>query len=119
MRAGPLSDNAVIALLNSSFVPVFVSNEDYEADGQAPPDEKKEKGRIYRDAVERKLGSGTVHCYVLNPKAELVETLGVVKATQDKGRLLVDLLERQAKAQHVTPGDPAVKPRTVSAAPPT
>src|SRR3954470_14506292 len=98
MRAGPLSDDKVIALLNGSFVPVFVSNEDYEPNGQAPPDEKKEKNRIYRDAVERKLGFGTVHCYVLSPKAELVETLVVVKATQENGRLLVDLLERQAKA---------------------
>jgi hypothetical protein len=118
MRAGPLSDDKVIALLNSSFVPVFVSNEDYESDGRAPPDEKKEKNRIYADAVNRKLGSGTVHCYVLNTNAELVETLGVVKATQENGRLLVELLERQAKAQHVTPGDPPVKPRTVSTAPP-
>jgi hypothetical protein len=29
MRAGPLSNSEVIALLNSSFVPVYAVNEDY------------------------------------------------------------------------------------------
>ena len=40
MRAVSLSNKEVITLLNSAFVPVFVSNEDYRDSGAAPPDER-------------------------------------------------------------------------------
>ena len=35
MRAGPLSNDKVISLLNAYYVPVFISNEDYDEKGQA------------------------------------------------------------------------------------
>src|ERR1700755_545729 len=97
MRAGPLSDDKVISLLNRFYVPVFVSNEDYEKDGPAPPDERKEKLRIYREAIERKLPNGTVHAYVVRPDGRIQETLGVVSATKEHGRLLIERLEGGAK----------------------
>jgi hypothetical protein len=37
MRAGPLSNEKIIALLNAYFVPVYLSNEDYAKDGSASP----------------------------------------------------------------------------------
>jgi len=40
MRAGPLSNGKVIALLNQSFVPVYAVNEDYAPKGPAPACEK-------------------------------------------------------------------------------
>src|SRR3954469_15867304 len=118
MRAGPLSDDKVISLLNRYYVPVFVSNEDYEKDGPAAPEEKKAKLGIYVEAVNNKLGSGSVHVYVVKPDGHVLETLGVVNATKDNGRMLVELLERCAKTMNVTAGDPVVKPATVSTAPP-
>lgn len=52
MRAGPLSNNEVIQLLNTAFAPVFISNEDYDEDGPAPPEGRAERDRIWREARE-------------------------------------------------------------------
>src|SRR5688500_10853207 len=107
MRAGPLSDDKVIALLNRYYVPVFVANEDCEKDGRASPAEKKAKHRVYLEAVNNKLGSGSVHVYIVKPDGHVLGTLGVVNATRENGRMLVELLERCAKTLNVKPGGPA------------
>src|SRR4051812_12574503 len=117
MRAGPLSDDKVISLLNRYYVPVFVSNEDYEKDGPAPPDERKEKLRIYREAIERKLPNGTVHAYVVRPAGRTREPLGVANARREHGGLLIERLGRCAGALGVARGEPLVKPATVSVPP--
>ena len=47
MRAGPLSDARVIALLNRAFVCVYAVNEDYRPKGCAPDEEKADyRGRL-------------------------------------------------------------------------
>ena len=52
MRAGPLADADVITCLNRYYVPVYVSNEDYDKDGPAPAAEKAERNRVWSDALE-------------------------------------------------------------------
>ena len=66
MRAGPLSDDNVIKLLNQHFVPVYLSNEDCEA-GRVPAAEKAQRDRIWREANAAGMSSGTVHVYLLQP----------------------------------------------------
>ena len=46
MRAGPLSDGKVIALLNRFFVPVYLSIDDYATGGGAPAADKAALKRI-------------------------------------------------------------------------
>jgi hypothetical protein len=70
MRAGPLSNDQVIRLLNAHFVPVFVSNEDYAESGPASDEERAERNRIWREAREAGLSAGTVHAYILTPEGE-------------------------------------------------
>ena len=114
MRAGPLSDEKVISLLNAHYVPVFISNEDYDKNGQASPEAKKERLRIHVEFADRDLGTGSVHCYLLAPDGRGLESLGVVKAANEKGRL-VALLEKWAKELNVPAGAPVVPPKSVSA----
>lgn len=81
MRAGPLSDPKVIALLNRAFVPVYVSNEDYEGGG-VPPDEKKAYQRIYHEALQEKRSAGSVCVYLLAPDGKGFDSIIVSKAAE-------------------------------------
>ena len=109
MRAGPLSDPKVIGILNSSFVPVFATNEDYEAAGKAPPAEKAERARIYGTFIARRMGAGDVHIYIVTGDGQPVQSLEVAKATQPG--VLYDFLQRVAAKLSVQPGPPAMMPR--------
>ena len=71
MRAGPLSDDKVISTLNAYYVPVFTSNEDYEADGKASKEEKDELRRVYHGALKAKMPAGSVCTYLLGPDGTL------------------------------------------------
>src|SRR5271156_1783423 len=114
MRAGPLSQEKVIGMLNSSFVPVYVTMQDVEGDGKASAEEKAEVRRIFLET--RALGSstGTVHVYVLAPDARVLGSLHVQMANAQDGSALIDLLERTAKELKVTPGKALVAPRAQS-----
>jgi hypothetical protein len=82
----------VISLLNHYFVPVYVSNEDYAGNGTAPAEEKAERQRIYREALQAKLSAGTVHVYILDPAGHCIDSQHVAVASKvDK---LIDMLER-------------------------
>jgi hypothetical protein len=115
LRAGPLSDTKVISLLNSSFVPVYASNEDYTGAGKAPIAEKAERQRIYGDFIARRMGANDVHIYVVTGDGQPVESLEVAKATQPD--VLYSFLHRVAAKLSISPGGPAVPPHTQSAPP--
>src|SRR5919112_688684 len=68
MRAGPLSSPEVVKTLNRSFVPVYLSNEDYAEGGPAPQAERRERDRILREAAGKGLSTGSVHVFVLDPE---------------------------------------------------
>ncbi len=108
MRAGPLSNPQVIELLNTSFVPVYVSNEDYEEGGPVSVDERSERNRIWREAGEAGLSSGTVHAYVLAPDGRVSDSLHVARAARvEETRAM---LERAIEKFRPEPGAPLVKP---------
>src|SRR6266542_2937017 len=115
MRAGPLSNNRVISLLNRFFVPVYAANEDYREGGAQPAEEKAEYNRIFKEAHAAKLSVGTVHVYVLSPAGHPVDSLHV--ATAAKTDRLIDLLERTVEKLHVREGKAVVLPATQSAPP--
>jgi len=115
MRAGPLSNSKVIALLNSSFVPVYTVNEDYAAKGSAPPAEKVERERVFKEGYAQHRSVGTVHVYVLRPDGHLFDTLHVAEAARAE-KLLV-LLNRAVAELKPASGQPLVAPTPQSCQP--
>src|SRR5258708_5944177 len=108
MRAGPLSDPKVVEYINRHYVPVYVTNEDYAADGIAPEEEKRERNRIWRASVEAKMPSGTVHVYLLDSKANFVDSMHVAKATEKTA--LFALLKTTVLRLDTKPGEVLVAP---------
>src|SRR5262249_27924480 len=115
MRTGPFSSTEVIKRLNASFVPVYAVNEDYRAGGAAPKEEQAEYNRIYREALEKKFSTGTVHVYVLNPKGEVIGTRHVAEAAKTKK--LIVFLDEMLTTLGTKPGKPIVEPKAQSAPP--
>ena len=109
MRAGPLSSPEVVATLNRSFVPVYLSNEDYAEGGPAPRAEQLERDRILRESAAKGLSTGTVHVYVLDTEGHAVDSAHVAEGA--KLDVLRRLLERNVARFHPEPGPPAVAPR--------
>jgi len=109
MRAGPLSSPEVVKTLNRSFVPVYLSNEDYAEGGPAPQAERRERDRILREAAAKGLSTGTVHVYVLDPEGHAVDSAHVAEGA--KLDVLRRLLDRNVARFHPVPGPPAVAPR--------
>jgi hypothetical protein len=103
-----LSDTRIIQLLNRHFIPVYLSNEDYEATGTAPPAEKAELQRIHREGPAAGLSVGTVHVYLLAPDGRLIDSMHTAQAAQPDR--LIGLLERTVRKLGTAAGDPVVKP---------
>jgi hypothetical protein len=115
MRAGPLSDQAVINLLNHYFVPVYSSNEDSGPQGTGAPEEKAEHIRIYREAMRSPCGAGAVFVFVLDPEGHVIG--GMDAAHASRGNALVQMLQGVVDKLHTTAGPPAVKPTPQSQPP--
>src|SRR5687768_470864 len=115
MRAGPLSNQKVIELLNGYFVPVYTVNEDYAKKGSAPPEEKAERERVFKAGHAAKKSVGSVHVYILDPKGELTDSLHVAEAAKPKK--LIAALEKTVADLKLTAGKPVVKPRPQSERP--
>ena len=115
MRAGPLADADVIAFLNRCYVPVYVSNEDYDKNGPAPAEEKAERNRIWGAALKAGKPSGTVHVYLLDGDGQLLDSMHVAEASRP-GKLLA-MLKAAAEDQKIAGGKPVVTPTCQSAHP--
>jgi hypothetical protein len=102
MRAGPLSSPKVIELLNSYFVPVYVSNEDYRDEPAVSAAEKAERDRVFREARKAELSVGTVHVYILSPDGEPIDSLHVANAA--KTATLVEKLQAAVDHLKTPPG---------------
>jgi len=106
----------VIELLNQYFVPVTSRNEEADdAKGTAPPEEKKERNRIYLEFYSKKLGIGDVHVYIVAADRSAVASMPVVKA-EDPAQL-IPFLEGIAAKLNLKPGPPAIKPHPTSRPP--
>jgi hypothetical protein len=115
MRAGPLSDPKVVELLNSYFVSVYTSNEDYGNDGSASAAEKKERNRIWRAALDAKKSSGTVHVYLLDAKGNSLDSMHVANAADSKK--LIPMLEKVVAELKTRAGKPVLSPAPQSTGP--
>ncbi len=114
MRAVSLSNKTVIGLLNGRYVPVYVSNEDYRDGGCAPAEEKAELRRIFQEGYAKHLSVGTVHAYILGPDGHLRDSMHTAQASRPE--LLIPMLQRNADALGVKPGEP-IPSATVEAVP--
>src|SRR5215471_3204235 len=115
MRAGPLSDARVIALLNRAFVCVYLVNEDYRGGGPAPAEERAELRRVQQEGYKKKLSVGTVHAYVLTPDGHTHDSLHVASAARTDQ--LLALLRRAVEQFKPKEGKPIVAPAPQSAPP--
>src|SRR5262245_52512382 len=115
MRAGPLSNSRVIALLNSSFVPVYTVNEDYSPKGSAPAEEKSERDRIFKEGYAQKRSVGSVHVYVLRPDGQFFDSIHVAQAANSE-KLLALLNTAVAELKPIS-GQPVVPPAPQSRRP--
>jgi hypothetical protein len=105
----------VIELLNKYYVPVTSANEDMEPGGRAPQAERDERRRIYGDFLERKMGAGEVHVYVIGPDRRSLGGLDVGSAMDiDKE---VAFLSALATQEHVQAGPPPFRPQPRSIPP--
>jgi hypothetical protein len=97
-------------------VPVTSKNEEAaEQNGSAPPEEKKERQRIYVEFYTKKLGIGDVHVYIVAPDRSAVASLSVAEA-QEPGRM-IPFLEGVIGKLHLAAGAPAVTPHPTSRPP--
>src|SRR5487761_1729031 len=90
MRAGPLSNETVISLLNSSFVPVYVDGVYLSHNEAASAAEKaayrrlfEEFSRFNREAEAKgddKTSIGSVHAYLLTCDGRAFDSLHVAEA---------------------------------------
>ena len=109
LRAGPLSDDKVIALLNGYFVPVYAPYSSEETASVVSTEEENEIQRIWRESLERKTGYGMVHVYLLEPATgHPFDSIGVVKASVTNN--LLDFLGKAVDRYKVKEGKPLVKP---------
>ncbi len=103
LRAGPLSDDRVIRLLNSRYVPVYVRSEDRK---------NREHTRIYQEALQAKLEAGDEWLYFLEPSAgRVMDTMHVCNSSTEQ------LIERLQKYASAVAGEPVAKPAPQSALP--
>lgn len=124
MRAGPLSNETVISLLNSSFVPVYVDGVYLSHNEAASADEKaayrrlfEEFSRFNREAEAKggaKTSIGSVHAYILTADGRAVDSLHVAEA---KASRVIDMLRRAIEQLKPAAGGPAVEPAAQSSAP--
>jgi len=116
MRAGPLSNDKVIDLLNHSFVPVYTSNEDYEDKSpKVSAEERKALRQIQDECFANRTSVGTVHVYILNPQGHAIDSSHVAAVTETKRLLAV--LQRNVDKLDTNHGQPIIKPERQSVAP--
>jgi hypothetical protein len=92
-----------------------MSNQNPGPFGSPSAEARAEVQRIYGDFLNRKLGAGTVHLYILKPDGSALSGLGPVEVAQPD--VLKRLLTNVIGQLGTRPGDPTVKPRPQSVPP--
>lgn len=103
LRAGPLADERVIALMNARFVPVY----HLSSEKGVEPAERDERRRIFREAIAAKLSTGVEHLYILEPGGRPVDSISLCKTTPP---LLLEMLRQTAAKLQAPEGKPLVAP---------
>jgi len=111
LRAQALSDSRVISALNAGFVPVYLSNVDFEEFGSAAPEERKLRDRIWADARKSRLPAGMDGIYLVDPES------GRVLASADLGKASPDAVLALLDANRKTPPGPTLIPPSSQSSP--
>ena len=104
MRVSSLSDDRIIRLISGTFVPVWVSRDNYQLP-DAGKDDKSFLAKVDASRRAKKLESGSVCVYIANHEGEVMATLPVGRACKPEllrpflDKLLPD--ERPARAAPV------------------
>jgi len=96
LRGGPLSDPAVIGLLNARYVPVYVDTQDRS---------DLELRRVSRDSLQAGFGAGTEYLYFLDPEGRVIDGIHICTVkTPD----LIRKLNQHARGEAGAPLSPPV-----------
>jgi hypothetical protein len=111
VRAGPLSHDKVIEILNHYYVPIYLSVDDYDKDGSAPAEEKTTFYRLFGEAGDPKKGIG----YVISRDGMIFDTfISSPAVTSEK---VVSFLEGAAQKLNVSAGQMLGKPEPQAVVP--
>lgn len=89
-------------------------NQDFAAGGSAAADDKAEKNRIYREALEAGLPAGTVCAYLLTPAGRPLDTAPLNRPEATDPVRMAEKLTRVVRELNVSKGDPVVRPKPQS-----
>ena len=109
MRAGPLSNDKVIRLLNGCFIPVYASNEDEKTCSRG---EQADRRRIYLEALNAKMSAGSVCLYILAPDGHVMDSKTVPNLAK-----VTEMLESAIQTLQLKETKPVLKPAPQYAAP--
>ena len=117
MRAGPLSDDKIIKILNRYFVPFYASYEDYErATGAVSKEESDVFNNVIKNFRDAKISGGLVFVYIFTGDLVPLGNLHVTKASNPD--TLETFLSGFISRLQITGGQPAFQPRPQSMPPP-
>jgi hypothetical protein len=106
----------VIATLNRYYIPVYISNEDYEGKEVAvSAEEKKAYLKIYHEALKEKRSAGSVCVYLVGPDGKGLASIIVSDAAQ--GDKLQKLLDATVARLGTPEGKPVIAPAAQAPAP--
>src|SRR5262245_35556771 len=118
MRAGSLSNEKIIGLLNRCFVPALADGVYLHHHESAPVEVKDAYRRVFealhkgneerKKAGEPILSTGTVHAYVLTADGKPFDSLHVAQATPER---VLAMLERAVEQLQPVAGKTLVEPR--------
>jgi RNA polymerase sigma factor (sigma-70 family) len=115
LRAGALSNDRAIALLNRGFVCVHLNTRDYGSEGRASAEEKAELERVRRQAAVPAPEEKNHRVYLLDADGRPIECREACKTTAID--TLVPLLERLVAQDRTPNAGPVVAPTAQSRPP--
>lgn len=116
MRVGPFSNEQVTDYIQTHFIPIYVSNEDYKS-GKFGAEEQARLLDIRRKTEAKGIRAGSVQVYLVTSEQEVADALVVSQASQITK--LMPFLRKTVEATGTIPGKPVVAVKQQSRAPAT
>src|SRR6185436_8268552 len=113
LRPRALADPRIIATLNGHYVPVYLSNADFEPSGAASTEERRLRDRVWSDARRAGLHSGMDGLYLLDPG------IGRVLGSCDLGAATPEAVAALLDANANSAPGPVLTAPTSQSAPPS
>ena len=114
MRVGPFSNKQVTDYIQTHFVPIYVSNEDYKS-GKFGTKEQELLLDIRRKTQAKGIRAGSVQVYLVTSEREVTDAFVVNQASQISR--LMPFLRKTVAVTETVAGKPVVAAKQQSAAP--